>query len=999
VKATVVLSNVDSDGDGIPDDVEISLGLDPHNLVDAQEDFDRDGLTNLKEFQLGTGLRVFDTDGDGIGDGLEVQTGSNPLDPNSFNLAAALKSIKVTPTNFALVVNTIIGVATQQLTVTGTLIDGNSINLTSRSRGTNYNSSNLTVANFGAVDGLVFAGANGTATITVSNNGQTATAQVSVSSFSPTALSFVSIPGFANNVDISGNFAYVAAGSTGLQVVDVTDRRAPQIVGALDTPGNANDVRVVGNRAYIADGSAGLRIIDVTNPASPVFLGALDTPGEANDVVVVGDRAYVADGAAGLQIIDVSDPLAPRLLGTFDTPGIARGVDVSNTLAVIADGSSLRTVDISNPASPVARGNLATTDARDVTVEGTVAYLADFTGSLKTIDFSTPTAPRLLATTPQSLGGILTDVAKVREFVFGADVFFVNGVPIVNVGDPANPSVRARLDFPARDDNGTGIAVDNQFVYLTADQSIQENGVTGNSRLYIGQYVSLEDRAGIPPVVSITATAAGATVIEGTVVPFTVQATDDVQVASVDFLVNGNVVFTDSTAPYVFNLAIPAGVTSLTLGATALDLGNNLGTATEVQIKVIPDPLTTVTGRVIDESSVPVSGATVTVLGHSGVSGMDGTFSILNVPTIQGNLVVNVTFTRPDATVLSGSSAPTPPVPGGTTNVGDIIARVGGTLAVVASSNTNQAAVIDLTTNTVRNLLPTGSFPLGASVTPDGRLGVVANFFGGTLTLIDLTVNPAVVSGTISTGPIMTNPESVAITPNGRYGLVADGGGETEMVVVDLQQRSIVSSISGLAGNQGVAVSPDGTLALVLGSDTNRISVLNISANGILTDTGQRILLSGPSGGARTLAITPNGRRALVTNTSGFVTILSINGSTVTNIGSISNLNLGTSGVAITKDGRKAYVSSISSSNVAVLNIDVNDSVTDSGKRIAIPNGTPDTFFGVPGIAITPDGGRLFVSGFNSGRLSIVDTATDTLLPVTITFGSGLAGIGMPGRP
>src|SRR6185369_10939319 len=340
----------------------------------------------------------------------------------------------------------------------------------------------------------VFAGSNGTATITVTNSGFTAPpVQVNVSSFSPTSLSFVSIPGFANNVDVSGNFAYVAAGSAGLRVVDVTDRRAPHIVGALDTPGNANDVRVVGNRAYIADGSAGLRIVDVTNPAVPVMLGSFDTAGEANDLVVVANRVYVADGPAGLQIIDVSDPQAPVYIGTLDTPGIARGVDVSGNIAVIADGSALRIVDVSNPANPISRGSVVMSDARDVTVEGNTAYVADFQGSLKTVDFSVPTTPVLLAATSQSLGGILTDVAKVREFVFGADVFFVNGIPIVNVNNPASPVVRARLDFPQRDDNGTGIAVDNQFVYLTADRSIQENGVSGDSRLYIGQYVALED--------------------------------------------------------------------------------------------------------------------------------------------------------------------------------------------------------------------------------------------------------------------------------------------------------------------------------------------------------------------------------------------------------------------------------------------------------------------------------------------------------------------------
>jgi hypothetical protein len=768
IRATVVLSNVDSDGDGIPDDIEISLGLDPQNPVDAQDDFDRDGLTNLREFQLGTNLRVFDTDGDGIGDGLEVQTNSNPLDPNSFNLAQALRSIQATPTSISLTVNTIIGVASRQLTVTGTLIDGNTINLTSTSRGTNYNSSNLSIANFGAVDGLVFAGTDGSATVSVTNSGFSAPpVQVSVSSFSPTALSFVSIPGFANNVDVAGNFAYVAAGSAGLRVVNVSDRRFPQIIGALDTPGNANDVKVVGNRVYVADGVAGLQIIDVTNPAVPTFLGSLDTAGEASDLVVVGNRVYLADGPAGLQIIDVSDPHNPFLLGTFDTPGTASGVDVSGNLAVIADGSGgIRIVDVSNPASPIGRGSLAMPDARDVTVEGNTAYVAAFTNSLRTVDFSVPTAPVLLATTPQSLGGILTDVAKVREFVFGADVFFVNGVPIVNVSNPASPVVRARLDFPARDDNGTGIAVDNEFVYLTADQSIQENGVNGNSRLYIGQYAALEDLAGIPPVVSITSPAAGATVTEGSVLHVTAQATDDVQVAAVNFLVNGNVVFTDSVppyefdltvpgggptftlgataidlgsnvgtapnvvlnvtpdqpptvsitaptagssviegatlpitvqatddlavvsvnflvngavvftdseAPYEFNLTVPTGFTTLTLGATALDSGGHTSTAANVLVNTIPDPLTTVVGRVLDENLAPLAGASVSVLGHTAVTAADGSFSIPNVPTVQGNIVVNASFTPANGTPLAGSSASTPPVPGGATNVGDIV--------------------------------------------------------------------------------------------------------------------------------------------------------------------------------------------------------------------------------------------------------------------------------------------------------------------------------------
>ena len=55
------------------------MGLNPNNPVDAQEDFDRDGLTNREEYQRGTDLRKADTDDDGLKDGDEVGRGTNPV--------------------------------------------------------------------------------------------------------------------------------------------------------------------------------------------------------------------------------------------------------------------------------------------------------------------------------------------------------------------------------------------------------------------------------------------------------------------------------------------------------------------------------------------------------------------------------------------------------------------------------------------------------------------------------------------------------------------------------------------------------------------------------------------------------------------------------------------------------------------------------------------------------------------------------------------------------
>ena len=87
-------------------------------------------------------------------------------------------------------------------------------------------------------------------------------------------------------------------------------------------------MRVVGGLAYVADGSSGLQIVDISNPAAPFIRGAVDTPGDASDVIVAGALAYIADGTSGLQIIDVSNPAAPKLVRSVATPGTARGVDV-----------------------------------------------------------------------------------------------------------------------------------------------------------------------------------------------------------------------------------------------------------------------------------------------------------------------------------------------------------------------------------------------------------------------------------------------------------------------------------------------------------------------------------------------------------------------------------------------------------------------------------------------------------------------------------------------
>ena len=70
----------DTDEDGMGDGWEVKYQLDPLDPFDAGMDLDDDGLTNLEESQNGTSPRNPDTDADGLNDGVEVkQYSTNPV--------------------------------------------------------------------------------------------------------------------------------------------------------------------------------------------------------------------------------------------------------------------------------------------------------------------------------------------------------------------------------------------------------------------------------------------------------------------------------------------------------------------------------------------------------------------------------------------------------------------------------------------------------------------------------------------------------------------------------------------------------------------------------------------------------------------------------------------------------------------------------------------------------------------------------------------------------
>jgi WD40 repeat protein len=122
-------------------------------------------------------------------------------------------------------------------------------------------------------------------------------------------------------------YAYLAHGQHGLTILSysfATGNLQVNIVSNLKTPGMARDLSF--NRAkdhlFVADHQSGLQIIDITDKVHPRIVGSIKPPNvdDVLKVVSLGDTALFIEQYNGVYAVDCSNPTAPRLIAWYDTP-------------------------------------------------------------------------------------------------------------------------------------------------------------------------------------------------------------------------------------------------------------------------------------------------------------------------------------------------------------------------------------------------------------------------------------------------------------------------------------------------------------------------------------------------------------------------------------------------------------------------------------------------------------------------------------------------------
>jgi outer membrane protein assembly factor BamB len=669
------------------------------------------------------------------------------------------------------------------------------------------------------------------------------------------------VGGVADVIYTANGIAVLGCGDRGLTVYNISSGAAPIRRFTVDTPGRVNGVALYGDRLAVADGRSGLTIIrigDLTALSGPVIEQSVGLGANATCIHAIGNIAVVglSDGhlvavdiVSGTEISrvkvsshgihDVSGRGSILYAVVHDNRSFHRG---NGTLHVVrSDAGKLEAVtSVSSPGRAHRYGY------RRVFVGDGYLYTTRLWG-INRYDLTDPLNPvlakshrtqasgwkQVVANGSGLLLGVLGQVSNFNEnnlhvFRINRDGSFARNDNYVESSEGGTQWVREiyRGDG-SRSDRGSAVAISlyNGLAYV-ADR---EQG------LKVLNYIPI-DVLDVPPEIELQTTPPGVTDPdrweEGKPITLTATVWDiHTQVGRVEFLQDGEVVFTDGSYPFEYTLIAPLAqdlaVQTFTVQARAYDTGDNEALSRLVTITITDDA----TAPAVEWVS-PENGGTL----RPG----DG-------------VIVKFTERLDPATVTTESITFTTAGPDGVfdqpaypfTTIGDL------------EGGAHDSGLLDITTD--------GLLAVGWGTDANGRVPVLWTRTGG------LTAVPALQGGQGGASPDIA---AHAITPDGSLvvGTILDGdglqhafrwtpgepavevlealpGGDGSTAALDTSADGsvIVGRSSSVAGIQAVVWTDDGVTALDTGSDQLSATALAVSAEG--TVVAGNVTSEDPGGG------------------------------------------------------------------------------------------------------------------------------------------------------
>ena len=165
--------------------------------------------------------------------------------------------------------------------------------------------------------------------------------------------------------------------------------------------------------------------------------GALN---DANNITIAGTYAYITT-ARGLFIVSIDDPLNPRIVRQFNDLKHPHAIAIQFRYGFIVDDEGLKVIDVTIPGAArlVDGARVSLTDARDVYVARTYAYVANGKDGVAIVDVEQPEKPHLEQM--YNAEGKINDARQVKIAMTNASLFAYvadgkNGLRILQLTSP-----------------------------------------------------------------------------------------------------------------------------------------------------------------------------------------------------------------------------------------------------------------------------------------------------------------------------------------------------------------------------------------------------------------------------------------------------------------------------------------------------------------------------------------------------------------------------------
>lgn len=232
----------------------------------------------------------------------------------------------------------------------------------------------------------------------------------------------VQLPDRTLSCAVDENFVYTTGNSGSypglLTKIDFTDLSNPVITGSTATSGIANDISISGDFAYVAEGENGLTVVHVAM-YTPAYVTTLPLGGHARSLTVSGQYAYIALGLDGLSIVDIINPNAPVQISTVSTNGLTQAIALTGTRALVANGEDgVEVLDVTNPAAPVALSTIALDGfICDIAIAGNYAYAVDKDNGMYVLDITVPSQPAVIGMAPMDTEPVAVELSGSYAYI------------------------------------------------------------------------------------------------------------------------------------------------------------------------------------------------------------------------------------------------------------------------------------------------------------------------------------------------------------------------------------------------------------------------------------------------------------------------------------------------------------------------------------------------------------------------------------------------------